>query len=357
MDVFLQKAFSADALKRLAITLPIALAGALVFLWATLPVPWMLGAMCLTVAAALSGLNVGVPKPLRNVALAIVGSMIGTAFSPAILDHLSTWFAVILYNYAYLITAIGAGTFFFMKICRQDLTTAFFSSSPGGLMEMPFLCEAVGGDARFASMVHSVRVVIVVLAVPLYIRFAEAASYSAKLAVPEAVQELAAADGAILALAAIVGYLAAKLLRIPAPALVGPMLAGVLIHLVGWTEAKPPEGIFSVAQLLVGASIGGYFVGVSVFSLGRITLYSLVWTVILLLIAAGFAHLGTRVLDVDFNVLLLALSPGGQAEMALVALFMGIEVPLIATVHIFRSMSIYAIAPVVFKFLNKVKKQ
>jgi membrane AbrB-like protein len=239
MDVFLQKAFSADALKRLAITLPIALAGALVFLWATLPVPWMLGAMCLTVAAALSGLNVGVPKPLRNVALAIVGSMIGTAFSPAILDHLSTWFAVILYNYAYLITAIGAGTFFFMKICRQDLTTAFFSSSPGGLMEMPFLCEAVGGDARFASMVHSVRVVIVVLAVPLYIRFAEAASYSAKLAVPEAVQELAAADGAILALAAIVGYLAAKLLRIPAPALVGPMLAGVLIHLVccpasGW---------------------------------------------------------------------------------------------------------------------------
>jgi len=350
-----QAVFSADALKRLAITLPIGLAGALLFLWATLPVPWMLGAMSFTVAAALAGLKVGVPKPIRNVALAIVGSMIGTAFSPAILDHLSTWLTVILYNYAYLITAIGAGTFFFMKICRQDLTTAFFSSSPGGLMEMPFLCEAVGGDARFASTVHSVRVVIVVLAVPIYIRFAEAASYAAKAVVPEVAQELAAMDAAILVTAALVGYLAAKQLRIPAPALVGPMLAGVVIHLFGWTEAKPPEGIFSAAQLVVGASIGGYFVGVSILSLGRITVYSLIWTVMLLLIAAGFAHLGTRVLDVDFNVLLLALSPGGQAEMALVAIFMGIEVPLIATVHIFRSMSIYAIAPVVFKFLKKAK--
>jgi membrane AbrB-like protein len=133
------------------------------------------------------------------------------------------------------------------------------------------------------------------------------------------------------------------------------MLAGVIVHLFGWTEAKPPEGIFSAAQLVVGASIGGYFIGVSILSLGRITVYSLVWTVIMLLIAAGFAHLGTHVLDVDFNVLLLALSPGGQAEMALVALFMGIEVPLIATVHIFRSMSIYAIAPLVFKFFKKAK--
>ncbi|MEL0105314.1 MAG: AbrB family transcriptional regulator [Rhodospirillaceae bacterium] len=350
-------AFSVDALKRLTFTLPIGIVGALLFLWATLPVPWMLGPMSFTVIAALIGLKVGVPKPLRNVALAIVGSMIGTAFSPAILDHLSTWLVVILYNYAYLITVISAGTFFFYKICRQNVTTAFFSSSPGGLMEMPFLCEAVGGDARFASMVHSIRVVIVVLAVPIYIRFAEAASYAAKAVVPEVAADLAAIDAIILVAAAVVGYLVAKQLRIPAPALVGPMLAGVIVHLFGWTEAKPPEGIFSAAQLVVGASIGGYFVGVTILSLGRITVYSLVWTVILLLIAAGFAHLGTHVLDVDFNVLFLALSPGGQAEMALVALFMGIEVPLIATVHIFRSMSIYAIAPLVFKFFKKAKQQ
>jgi membrane AbrB-like protein len=210
-------AFSSDALKRLTFTLPIGLVGALLFLWATLPVPWMLGAMSFTVIAALIGLKVGVSKPLRNVALAIVGSMIGTAFSPAILDHLSTWLVVILYNYAYLITVIGAGTFFFCKICRQNVTTAFFSSSPGGLMEMPFLCEAAGGDARFAAMVHSVRVVIVVLAVPIYIRFAEAASYAAKAVVPEVAADLAAIDAIILMAVAVVGYLVAKQLRIPHP--------------------------------------------------------------------------------------------------------------------------------------------
>ena len=350
-------AFSSDALERLAFTLAIGLVGVHLFVWATLPVPWILGAMSFAVIAALTGLKVGVPKPLRNTALAIVGSMIGTAFSPAILDHLSTWLAIIIYNYLYLITVIGAGTFFFCRICRQDVTTAFFSSSPGGLMEIPFLCEAVGGEARFVAMVHSVRVVIVVLAVPIYIRFAEAVSYATKGDVPRLSADLAAIDAIILMTTAAVGYLVAKQLRIPAAALVGPMLAGVIVHLFGWTEAKPPEVVFSLAQLVVGVSIGGYFVGVSILSLKRTMAYSLVWTMILLLITGGFAYLGTYILEVDFIVLLLALSPGGQAEMALVALFMGIEVPLIATVHIFRSMSIYAIVPLIFKIFRKPGQQ
>ena len=177
---------------------------------------------------------------------------------------------VIIYNYLYLITVIGAGTFFFCRICRQDVTTAFFSSSPGGLMEMPFLCEAVGGEARFVAMVHSVRVVIVVLAVPIYIRFAEAVSYATKGDVPRLSADLAAIDAIILMTTAAVGYLVAKQLRIPAAALVGPMLAGVIVHLFGWTEAKPPEVVFSLAQLVVGVSIGGYFVGVSILSLSAL---------------------------------------------------------------------------------------
>ena len=349
-------AFNADALKRLTVSLAVGLVGVLVFLWATLPVPWMLGAMSFTVIAALGGLKIGVPRPLRDISLAIVGSMIGTAFSPAILDHLATWLAVILYNYAYLVAVIGTGTLFFMKICRQNFTTAFFSSTPGGLMEMPFLCDALGGNARFASMAHSVRVVIVVLAVPLFIRFSEADSYAERLSVTVTAPELTAVDALMLVVAAFVGFLCARRARIPAPALVGPILAGVIIHLAGWTEAKPPEGLFSAAQLVVGASIGSYFIGVNLRQLGVITVYSVVWTVILLAMAAGFASLGARLLDVEFKVLLLALSPGGQAEMALVALFMGIEVPLIATVHIFRSMSIYAIAPVIFRKMEKSRK-
>ena len=49
MSPAFSSALSADALKRLAVTLPIGLVGALVFQWATLPVPWMLGAMAFTV--------------------------------------------------------------------------------------------------------------------------------------------------------------------------------------------------------------------------------------------------------------------------------------------------------------------
>jgi membrane AbrB-like protein len=264
------------------------------------------------------------------------------------------WLTVILFNATYFVTVVAAGTLFFVRVCRQDLTTGFFSSAPGGLMEMPFLCEALGGDARFASMVHSVRVVIVVLAVPIYIRFAEAAVFSNPPAPPPP-HPLSLESGAILIAIAFGGYIVARLLRIPGPALVGPLLASVGFHLAGLTVAKPPGPLFFAAQLVVGTSIGGYFIGMHLRHVGRLALMSLGWTVIMLMLAGLFAGLGAHLFGMDFNLLLLALSPGGQAEMALVALFLGIQVPLVATVHLIRSMSIYAAAPLFFKLFRRLQ--
>jgi uncharacterized membrane protein AbrB (regulator of aidB expression) len=104
---------------------------------------------------------------------------------------------------------------------------------------------------------------------------------------------------------------------------------------------------------VLGCGIGTYFIGMHIRELGRVAMVSLSWTAILLVIAAGFALFGAWALDFPYYVLLVALSPGGQAEMGLVAIAMGIEAALVATIHFVRSMSAFLLAPVMFRLLRR----
>ena len=43
------------------------------------------------------------------------------------------------------------------------------------------------------------------------------------------------------------GYLLAKMLRLPAAAIVGPMILSAAVHILGWTTAKPPFELVAAA--------------------------------------------------------------------------------------------------------------
>src|SRR5262245_6038235 len=48
-----------------------------------LPLPWLLGALAATTAASLAGLDLRVPEQLRRPKVAVLGTMLGTAFARA----------------------------------------------------------------------------------------------------------------------------------------------------------------------------------------------------------------------------------------------------------------------------------
>ena len=51
----------------------IALAGALLAVWAHIPLPWMLGALLLTAATRIAGLGTACPRPARNGGQWVIG--------------------------------------------------------------------------------------------------------------------------------------------------------------------------------------------------------------------------------------------------------------------------------------------
>ena len=69
-------------------TLAFGAVGGAVFDWLTVPLAWLIGAMVITTAAALTGAPLKGPGQLRNVMIGVLGIMLGSAFTSDALDNL-----------------------------------------------------------------------------------------------------------------------------------------------------------------------------------------------------------------------------------------------------------------------------
>ena len=69
-------------------------------------------------------------------------------------------------------------------------------------------------------------------------------------------------------------------------------------------------------------------------------------------IAAAFADIVSHLLGLPMYALLLAISPGGLAEMSLVALALDVDTAFVATMHLVRIVLIVTFAPAFFRALG-----
>lgn len=73
------------------VTLILATLGGYLAWLAEIPLPWMLGSMCLTGALAVAGRPVAVPAGLRSLFLAVLGVYLGSGVSSDLVQQLLGW--------------------------------------------------------------------------------------------------------------------------------------------------------------------------------------------------------------------------------------------------------------------------
>ena len=317
-----------------------------------LPLPWMIGAMTATTVAAVAGAPIAMAQPLRTVMVAVLGVMLGSGFTPEILARLDEWIVSLLSLFAYIALAGGAGLLYFRRVCGYDPITAYFSAMPGGLSEMIVVGGEMGGDARRISLAHASRLLLVVLTIPFAFRWLEEFEPGSRPAAGLPIASIPPVDLGILALCGLVGFALARAVKVPAAAVVGPMLVSAVVHLAGWTDAAPPVELVSAAQVAVGAAIGARFAGTEL----RLVLQTLVQsfgaTAILVAVTLLFAGGLSLALDLDPRALVLAFAPGGLAEMSLIAIALGADAAFVATHHIVRIVLIVVLAPAAFRLMG-----
>ncbi len=318
-----------------------------------LPLPWMIGAMCATTVASTAGAPVAMPIIFRHIMVAVLGLMLGSSFSPEILDRLGDWAASLAMLVLYAAAAGSAGIFYFRRVCGYDPVTAYFAAMPGGLSEMILAGTEMGGDARIISLTHAARILLVVLALPLAFQVFAGYEPAMRPAAGLPAGAMPPTDLAILAACGAAGFALARALKIPAAALVGPMILSAAVHLTGWTAATPPNELVAAAQVVVGTAIGSRFAGVTIRLIGRTVLAAAGGTVVLLSATLAFALGLNRALGLPGEALVLGFAPGGLAEMSLIAIAIGADAAFVATHHLVRIFLVVVFAPAAFRLLGR----
>lgn len=342
MRVSLPKLPQPDDLGEYALCLGLAALGGVIFYLLNLPLPWMLGAMAVTIVAATQEAPIKPADGLRPAVVSIIGVMLGSGFHSGTFSQIGVWSLSLGFLYLCIVVQVTLVSFYFRKVCGMDPVTALFSSMPGGLVEMMEIGKQYGGDEKTIILSHAARIVLVIALTALWFRVVLGLEVSGVM--PSAEGQTGPLDLLLLLLCALIGAYAGTKLKIPAPTFLGPMLCSATIHIVGLTESSPPLPLVIGAQVILGSVVGGRFLGVSPRRVGKVFVLSLGATGMMLAIALLCAFTLTPLLGQSTEQILLAFAPGGLTEMSLISLSMGSDVAYIATHHLIRVVTLLAIA-------------
>lgn len=337
----------ARVLSRFAAALAVGAAGGALFQRIGAPLPWVLGSMAACAAACVAGLPVQASAATRRPMAAVIGVVLGSGFHPGLLAAARDWIVPLLLLPPFLASAALLCVAYFRRVARFDPVTAYFAGMPGGIAEMVLMGAERGADERAVGLIHGARIFLVVFVLPFAIRAVHApapAGVVTTLAADEGAADLSLLlwGGGCVA----VGLAVGRALRLPAWHLIGPLAVSAALHVTGVTAFRVPGWAVAAAQVGLGATIGCRFVGLTLPVLGRTLLFAAGSTAILLVLTVVWAVAIGRATGLDPALVTLAYSPGGLAEMSMVALSLALEPGFVVIHHLARVVLVLLGAPI-----------
>ncbi len=313
-----------------------------------MPLAWMLGACVFSTIAAFAGLRIGMRVKLRQGMIIVMGVLLGSGFTPDLVQRLGQWSVSLGILTAMTFTGAALCYLWLRKVTDWNKPTCYFAAMPGGLNDMTIMGAAMGGEERAIALAHALRILTVVLTIPVWYRLVNGAQTSV-LTMVHGPTGNDWKDYAILIVCGIAGAIVGRLARLPASFMMGPMILSAIAHLSGITDSKPPGELVAAAQVVVGTGIGCRFVGARLDQLHKEMAASIGAALILIGCAVAFAKVTVYFTGLNLDATVLSYAPGGFAEMSLIGLALGIETAMVATHHLFRLFVIIFSSPLAFR--------
>jgi uncharacterized protein len=314
-----------------------------------IPLGWLLGAMIATIPLSIAGVDMRSFRKPRLVMIAVIGLMVGSAFTPEVAARIPDWWPSLLGVLLYVVIVALVSIAVCWRLGAMTPATAAFAGMPGGLSEMVIIGPAMGADVRSVSLVHGTRLVVLIAMTPTLLAVFGLIGSGAGDGVSRAIQwfpSISLVDVALLSACAVIGFLIAKKIRLPAGNLTGPLILSALVHVTGITDAHIPDALLAAAQIVIGSVIGQHFAGIARRVLLIGLLLGALLTVFSMALAGCFAFAFEQLLGVPFAIGLLSLVPGGLPEMSLIAITLDADPAFVSLHHLARVVLILITAPV-----------
>jgi uncharacterized protein len=294
-----------------------------------------------------------VPRPATTAAQAVIGVVIGVLAEPGTLAGLTTqWAPVLLAGVATLALSTGAGLLLGL---RRDVSplTGMLALTAGGASGLVAISRELGGDDRVVAVVQYLRVGMVTATMPVV----AAVVFGAAPGATDPAEARSA--GPVVDIAFLLGCMAAgivlaRLARVPAGALLGPMAVAIAANLSGWSfGAGPPTLLVEIAYAVIGWQAGARFTRESL----RTVLGVLASGAALIAgVVVGCAALGVLLSALTGATPLegyLATTPGGVYAVLATAISAGTDVTFVVAVQVLRLIIMLLVAPVVARLAGR----
>jgi membrane AbrB-like protein len=316
-----------------------------------LPAALLLGPMLGGVVFGVNGLRLGVHRWPYTGAQGIIGAMVSMAITPAIITTLGTH--LLLFAMIMGATLLGAAAIGWL-ISRSGLipgATAVYGTSPGAASAMVLLGEAQGADTQLVAFMQYSRVLLVALAAALVAHFwAGGTTVRPPGAAWSAPVHWGSLALGLLLIAA--GQQLARVLRLPAWPLLGPLLLLALLHAGGWLALDLPRWLLAASYALLGWHIGLGFRRDALRQVGRALPAVATAALCLMALCGALAWCLTRLAHVDALTAYLATSPGGVDSVAIIAAATPrVDLPFVLALQAVRLLFVIGLAPLLTRLV------
>lgn len=322
---------------------------------AGLPAGLLLGPMIGGIVFGVNGLRLEVPQWPYLGAQALIGAMISASITPAIVLSFTHDFG--LFCSVITVTLLGAAALGWF-ISRSGLipgATAVYGTSPGAAGAMVLLGEAEGADARLVAFMQYSRVLLVALGAAIVARFWAGATTGARGAGAPWLIPVHWGNLATVLLLAAVGQQVARLLRLQAWALLGPMLLLSALHAGGWLAIDVPRWLLAAAYALLGWHIGFGFRRDFLRHAGRALPVVAGAALCLMGLCGLLAWCLTHLAHIDALTAYLATSPGGLDSVAIIAASTPrVDLPFVLALQSVRLLFVIGLAPLLTRLVVRL---
>jgi uncharacterized protein len=322
-----------------------------------LPGGWVIGPL-------LAGIGFGLARPTHPrmpprclmTAQAVIGMVLAGTFRPEAVPLVAAhWFPVLLTVVTTLGVSVAAGAVL-GRFTSLDRETATFGTIPGGAGGMVMMSLDSKADTRLVALMQYMRVVLVVVSAALLARFVlhpAGPAHPPPLVIPAGPISPNLWLGSLLTpILAAFGAWGGLRLRLPAGALIGPLVLGIAASGLNLFHPAWPPGVAQAAFIVVGVFIGLLFDRAALRQAGRSIPAMLASTLILMAVCAGTGAMLSAWVGVDYLTGYLATTPGGMDSITVVGLSSGADVSFMLAVQMARVLTMVLIGPPLVRWLS-----
>jgi len=359
----------------LLLTLLVASLGAFIFTKLRVPAGAFLGAMLFV--AFFNGLADAAYIPAASTPYIRIfsGALIGSRMKKSdVIEMRTIIFPAILLVFGMLILNLSLG-YGLHRLTGLDLLTALLGSAPGGVQDMALIADALGAESAQIALLQTVRILAVLSIHPVLLRafirrhnrrnlnsdnqpeeivitssLKENPAPRIKLPLRESLRISFIPFTRTVVVAAIGGFLV-NLTPIPAGAMVGAMLATVLMTII-IRPAYVPTQFRVFVMTCAGALIGSGIDTETLIQLRKIVIPAGILILALLVANFVFGFLIHKITKLDLTTAMFASSAGGLTDMALIADALGADSPKVSVLHLLRLICVITLFPSIIKLFS-----